>query len=75
VFRNPPGDFAGRIIEAAGMKGRGVGGAVVSGRHANVIVAGHGARASDIEALMEQIRLDVKLRFGIELEREIEILR
>jgi UDP-N-acetylmuramate dehydrogenase len=72
VFRNPPGDFAGRLLEAAGMKGARVGGAAVLERHANVIVTADGATASDVRALIEQMRDAVQERCGVRLETEIE---
>jgi UDP-N-acetylmuramate--L-alanine ligase/UDP-N-acetylenolpyruvoylglucosamine reductase len=71
VFRNPRGDHAGRLLEAAGQKGASVGGAFVSMRHANVIVTRRGARASDVQALMERMRWAVQERFGVRLESEI----
>jgi UDP-N-acetylenolpyruvoylglucosamine reductase len=71
VFRNPEGDFAGRLIEAAGLKGASVGGARVCAEHANVIAAGAGARASDVRALMELARASVEARFGVRLDSEI----
>src|SRR5262249_7526551 len=52
VFRNPPGDYAARLIEACGLKGRAIGGARISAKHANFIVNEGGARAADIEALI-----------------------
>lgn len=74
VYKNPPGDFAGRLIEAAGFKGRRVGGAEVSPVHANFIVNAGGARAADVLALMEEIERTVAERFGIRLEREIRVV-
>lgn len=71
VFKNPPGDFAGRLLEAAGAKGLRVGGAFVWEEHANVIVAGDGATSSDILALARLMQLRVRDRFGIVLEPEI----
>ena len=75
VFKNPPGDSAGRLIEKAGLKGMTVGGATISPKHANVIVAAKGASASDVIALAGKTRTEVKLRFGVELETELEILQ
>ena len=72
VFKNPPGDFAGRLLEAVGAKGLRVGGAYVWEGHANVIAAEEGANSSDILALARLLRLRVKERFGIELEPEIQ---
>lgn len=74
VFRNPPGDHAGRLIDAAGLKGTRVGGASVSERHANFIVTDPGARAADVRALGDRVRAAVEDRFGIELEYEIEFV-
>ena len=71
VFKNPPGDFAGRLLEAAGAKGLRVGGAFVWEEHANVIVAGDGATSSDILALARLMQLRVRDRFGVVLEPEI----
>jgi len=74
VFRNPPGDYAARLIEACGLKGRAVGGAQISAKHANFIVNLGRARAADIEALIELAEVSVKERFGIVLEREVRIV-
>ncbi|HEY6931466.1 MAG TPA: UDP-N-acetylmuramate dehydrogenase [Thermoanaerobaculia bacterium] len=74
VFRNPPGDYAGRLIEACGLKGRVEGGAVISERHANVIVNRGGARAADVMALMKQMRDSVREKFGVTLTPEVELL-
>ena len=71
IFRNPPSDFAGRLIEAAGLKGAVIGGAQVSTAHANVIVTRPGARASDVKALLERVRAEVFSRFGVQLENEV----
>ena len=74
VFKNPPGDFAGRLIEACGLKGQSAGGAAISERHANVIVNRGGARAADVMALMRRMRDAVRDRFGITLSPEVEML-
>jgi UDP-N-acetylmuramate dehydrogenase len=74
VFRNPPGDYAGRLIEACGLKGSRRGGALISPRHANVIVNGGGATAADVLALMLLTRDTVRERFGITLAPEVELL-
>ena len=74
VFRNPRGDFAARLIEACGLKGRTVGGAAISTKHANFIVNRGHARAADIEALIDCAQAAVKEKFGIELEREVRII-
>jgi UDP-N-acetylmuramate dehydrogenase len=74
MFRNPPGDFAGRLIETAGLKGKTLGYAQISQRHANFIVNRGGAKAEEIRQLMELARAEVKARFGIELEPEVRLL-
>ena len=74
VFRNPPGDSAGRLIEAAGWKGRSRGGAQVSHKHANFIVNMGNAKAKDVLVLMEEIQKDVQLKFGITLQTEVAYL-
>jgi UDP-N-acetylmuramate dehydrogenase len=75
VFRNPPGDHAGRLIEAAGLKGHRIGTAHVSELHANFIVTDRGAgRASDVRALGDHVRGTVADRFGVELRYEIEFV-
>ncbi|MGQ0749901.1 MAG: UDP-N-acetylmuramate dehydrogenase [Betaproteobacteria bacterium] len=74
VFRNPRGDFAARLIEACGLKGHTVGGAVISTKHANFIVNRGHARAADIEALIDCAQAAVREKFGIELEREVRII-
>lgn len=74
VFKNPPGDFAARLIEAAGLKGLRLGGASVSTRHANFIVNDERARASDIEELIEKIQQVVFQHHEIRLETEIRIV-
>lgn len=75
IFRNPPGDSAGRLIEAAGWKGREKGGAQVSHKHANFIVNTGNAKAKDVLALIEEIQKDVHLKFGIALQTEIAYLQ
>lgn len=74
VFRNPAGDYAARLIEACGLKGLRIGGAVVSEKHANFILNDSGARASDIEALIERLRQEVWERFGVRLLPEVRIV-
>lgn len=71
IFRNPPGDHAGRLIEAAGLKGRRCGDAEISQRHANVIVNLDRASAADVLALMSEARHAVQQAFGVALEPEI----
>ncbi|HEY8910373.1 MAG TPA: UDP-N-acetylmuramate dehydrogenase [Desulfosporosinus sp.] len=75
IFRNPPGDSAGRLIEAAGWKGRNMGGAQVSDKHANFIVNMGNAKSADVLALIKAIRGDIQLKFGISLETEVEYLQ
>ncbi len=74
-FKNPPNHFAGRLIEAAGLKGLRCGGAMVSPVHANFIVNSGGASATDIVTLMEQVQTEVATRFGICLEPEVQIIQ
>jgi UDP-N-acetylmuramate dehydrogenase len=74
VFRNPKGDYAARLIEACGLKGRVIGDAMISGKHANFIVNRGGARAADIEALILLAERLVTEKFGIALEREVRIV-
>ncbi|HPJ66917.1 MAG TPA: UDP-N-acetylmuramate dehydrogenase [Desulfobacteraceae bacterium] len=74
VFRNPPNDFAGRLIENAGLKGKRIGGAMISDKHANFIVNAGGAKAKDILDLLHLAQKSVKEKTGIELEPEIEII-
>ncbi len=74
VFRNPPGDYAARLIEAAGLKNHCVGGACVSDKHANFIVNTGSASAADIEMLIENMEQRVKAEYGIELVREVRII-
>ncbi len=74
VFRNPPGDFAGRLIEQAGLKGLRVGGAMVSEKHANFIVNAAQATAADIEALIGEVRARVARTSGVQLELEVRVI-
>ncbi len=74
VFKNPPGDSAGRLVQAAGLKGTRVGKAVVSTLHGNFIVNEGGAKASDVRALIEKVQTEVRRRFGAELETEVEMV-
>ena len=71
VFRNPPGQSAGRLIDEAGLKGRRIGGAEVSSLHANFIVNRGGATAADVRALIEVVRSEVFGRSGVHLECEV----
>jgi UDP-N-acetylmuramate dehydrogenase len=74
VFRNPPDDYAARLIESCGLKGRQIGGARVSEKHANFIVNEGGATAADIENLIEEVRATVQKQTGIELHPEVRIV-
>jgi UDP-N-acetylmuramate--alanine ligase len=71
LFKNPPGDSAGRLIDAAGLKGERVGDAEVSPVHANFIVNHGGATAADVLALVRRVRAAVRARHGVELEPEV----
>ncbi|MBI5107350.1 MAG: UDP-N-acetylmuramate dehydrogenase [Rhodocyclales bacterium] len=75
VFRNPPGDHAARLIEAAGLKGTQIGGAQVSEKHSNFIVNPEGAAsASAIEMLIGRVQAEVREKFGVSLLREVRIV-
>ena len=74
VFRNPPGDYAARLIEEAGWKGRCVGGACVSEKHANFIINQNAASAADIENLIEQIKTSIQQKYQINLIPEVHIV-
>lgn len=74
TFKNPPGDYAGRLIEACGLKGRRVGGAECSPVHANWLVNAERASARDMLALVEICRAAVVERFGIRLELEVKVI-
>ncbi|MDP9119691.1 MAG: UDP-N-acetylmuramate dehydrogenase [Actinomycetota bacterium] len=74
VFRNPDGDHAARLIEEAGAKGLRLGGAQVSEKHSNFIVASPGASSSDVWRLIERVRTLVESRTGIRLETEVELM-
>ena len=73
VFRNPADDHAARLIESAGLKGRRVGGAMVSSKHANFIINDQGASAADIEQLILLVQAEVLEKFRIELRPEVKI--
>jgi UDP-N-acetylmuramate dehydrogenase len=74
VFRNPPGDHAARLIEAAGLKGHRVGGAEVSAKHANFIINRDHATAADIETLIAHVRDTVMAYSGVDLQHEVRIV-
>ncbi len=74
VFKNPPGEHAGRLIEAAGLKGQVLGGAEISDCHANFIINRGGARAADVFTLIHLAHEAVKEKFEIDLELEVELV-
>jgi UDP-N-acetylmuramate dehydrogenase len=74
AFRNPPGDSAGRLIDAAGLKGLRIGGAAISEKHANFIVNDQKGSAADVRAVLERARDEVARQFGVELVPEIELI-
>jgi len=74
MFKNPPSDYAGRLIEEAGLKGKQAGGAQISEKHANFFLNTGDASAEDVKALIDQARWDVWKKFGVELELEIELV-
>lgn len=74
IFKNPEGNFAGKLIEEAGLKGEGVGGALISEAHANFIVNSGKAKAKDVLALMAMIRDRVYSKTGILLEPEVKVV-
>lgn len=74
VFRNPPGDHAGRLIEASGLKGYRVGDAEVSTQHANFIINRGQATATDVLALIDHIVRTVEERFGVRLKTEVQVV-
>ncbi len=74
-FKRPEGHFAGKLIEDCGLKGERVGGAEVSEKHAGFIINRGGATADDILALEEKIKERVKMTFGVELQREVRVIK
>ena len=74
VFKNPPGDHAARLIEEAGAKGLSVGGASVSSKHANFVVAAEGTRAADVVTLIREVSDIVADRTGVRLEPEVHLV-
>jgi UDP-N-acetylmuramate dehydrogenase len=74
MFKNPPGDKAGRLMEAAGLKGRRAGGATISAQHANFFINTGETKAADMLALIELARKAVFEQFGIQLELEVELI-
>jgi UDP-N-acetylmuramate dehydrogenase len=73
IFKNPQGSAAGALIDRAGLKGLKIGGAVVSEKHANFIIAEKGCTSSDVMKLIEAIKQKIKEQFDVELELEVEI--
>lgn len=73
VFKNPPGQSAGALIDRAGLKGRQIGGAVISDKHANFIIARQGCMSRDVMKLIDLVREQVKKQSDVDLELEIEI--
>ena len=74
MFKNPPGDYAGRLIEAAGLKGLRLGQAEISPLHANFFVNLGEARAADVLALIQRAHAAVLEQFGVDLELEVELM-
>jgi UDP-N-acetylmuramate dehydrogenase len=74
VFKNPPGNFAGRLLESVGLKGARMGGAAFSGQHANFIVNLGGARADEVRELIELARSRVMESTGVTLEPEVRLI-
>ncbi len=74
VFRNPPGNHAGRLIEQCGLKGKTLGGASVSTKHANFIINDHQATAADIEDLIAEVGSIVEAKTGVRLITEVCII-
>ncbi len=74
MFKNPPGDYAGRLIEAAGLKGARAGGVIISPVHANFFVNTGGGTATDYLALIRLAQATVRERFGIALDLEVELI-
>jgi len=74
IFKNPPGDYAGRLIEAAGLKGKNIGKVEISQKHTNFFISQESASASDYAALIRLVQQQVMKKFGISLDLEIELL-
>ncbi len=74
MFKNPPGEFAGRLIEAAGLKGKRIGNASISTQHANFFMNDHATKAADMKKLIELAQETVMEQFGIQLELEVELI-
>ena len=74
VFRNPTGDYAGRLVESLGLKGKGIGDAVVSDKHANFIINKGNAKGEEIKELIRSIQKQVKEKYDIDLKVEQEFV-
>ena len=74
IFMNPIGEKAGRLIEAAGLKGRRIGNAEISSQHANFFINHGQTRADDMKALIELTRTTVAEKFGVRLDLEVELI-
>lgn len=74
TFRNPPGDYAARLIEGCGLKGQRIGGASVSEQHANFVLTEDGACAADVEALIHHIQTTVAQHTGVQLHPEVRVV-
>ena len=74
TFKRPEGYFAGKLVEDAGLKGYRIGGAMVSEKHAGFVINYDNATATDVLSLMEHIKSEVYMRFGVELEAEVKIV-
>ena len=74
VFKNPTGDYAGRLIENANLKGFSIGGATISNKHANFIVCDKNATSTDVDLLIKHVKKSVKQTFGVNLKEEVERL-
>ena len=74
IFKNPPDDYAGRLIEHLGLKGKRIGGAMISKKHANFIINTGGAKSKDILTLLNLVRDRVKNKTGIDLQTEIKVV-
>jgi UDP-N-acetylmuramate dehydrogenase len=74
MFRNPPNDYAGRLVDAAGLKGKQIGRAQISAKHGNFIINLGGASAEDVRRLMELARAEVEARFGVVLIPEVKLI-
>ena len=74
MFANPPGDSAGRLIDACGAKGLRIGTAEVSSKHANFIQADRGGSADDVRRVMERVSAEVAAAFGVDLVTEVRLV-